>query len=111
MSSTNRGYDRHTADYYVTPKYVVKDFLSQFLKDEHIDRPDRLNWLDPCCGGDSENEATYMHVINEEFETKSILEMSLKDQPHYSLGFLIEVRTYHSHEPLGLKNGIAAMEY
>ena len=47
MSSTNRGYDRHTADYYVTPKQPIKDFLSI----EGIKRPDRMNWLDPCCGG------------------------------------------------------------
>mgnify|MGYP003606611945 CR=1 FL=1 len=51
MSSTNRGYDRHTADYYVTPKQPIKDFLSNFLSIEGIKRPDRMNWLDPCCGG------------------------------------------------------------
>ena len=36
MSSTNRGYDRHTADYYVTPKQPINDFLSIFLSIEDI---------------------------------------------------------------------------
>jgi hypothetical protein len=78
MSSTNRGYNRHIADYYVTPKYVVKDFLSSFLQDENIDRPDRMSWLDPCCGGDENNEATYLTVINDEFEPKSICGIDIR---------------------------------
>lgn len=51
MSSTNRGYDRHASDYYVTPHKPIKEFLSAFLLEENIDRPDRLAWLDPCAGG------------------------------------------------------------
>lgn len=51
MSSTSRGYDRHRADYYVTPHKPIKEFLSEFLVDEGLDRPDRLVWLDPCAGG------------------------------------------------------------
>jgi hypothetical protein len=50
MSSTNRGYERHKTDYYVTPKQPIKDFLSIFLQCTNIDRPDRLIWLDPCAG-------------------------------------------------------------
>jgi len=68
MSSTNRGYERHKTDYYVTPQNEIKNFLSEFLLDENIDRPDRMNWLDPCCGGDKENEASYLSVIKEEFD-------------------------------------------
>ena len=78
MSSTNRGYDRHTSDYYVTPKQPVLDFLSQFLLIEKIDRPDRLDWLDPCCGGDIENEATYLSVITEEFAPKAICGIDIR---------------------------------
>jgi hypothetical protein len=51
MSSTNRGYDRHTSDYYVTPQKPIKEFLSAFLQEEDVSRPDRLMWLDPCAGG------------------------------------------------------------
>lgn len=38
MSSTNRSdaRDSHIADYYVTPKKPVTDFLKQFQKDEWI---------------------------------------------------------------------------
>ncbi len=68
MSSTNRGYDRHKADYYVTPKQPIKDFLSHFLLDEDIDRPDRLHFLDPCAGGDESNGMSYPDVIREEFD-------------------------------------------
>lgn len=71
MSSTNRGYDRHKADYYVTPEYVVREFLSTFLENERIDRPDKLSWLDPCCGGDKDNPATYLELIRKEFEAES----------------------------------------
>lgn len=77
MSSTNRGYDRHAADYYVTPQKEIKLFLSHFLEDENIDRPDRLYWLDPCAGGlktddidiftNPENEMSYPAVIEKEF--------------------------------------------
>jgi len=82
MSSTSRGYDRHTADYYVTPKQVVRDFLSAFLADENIDRPDRLKWLDPCCGGDENNDATYLRVITDEFQPKSICGIDIREDSH-----------------------------
>lgn len=68
MSSTHRGYDRHESDYYVTPQKYIKEFLSAFLVEAKIDRPDRLNWLDPCCGGDEKNEPSYVQVITDEFE-------------------------------------------
>lgn len=67
MSSTNRGYERHRTDYYITPQYCIKDFLNHWLKDEGIDRPDRLFWLDPCSGGDDKNEMSYPNVLKKEF--------------------------------------------
>ena len=77
MSSTNRGYERHKTDYYVTPHKPIKDFLAHFLSDcqnniitDHLniaDRPDRLMWLDPCAGGDKENAMSYPAVLNECF--------------------------------------------
>lgn len=32
MSSTNRGYDRHASDYYVTPTNEIKKFWKEFKK-------------------------------------------------------------------------------
>lgn len=78
MSSTNRGYERHKTDYYVTPKEPIKCFLSEFLTDIQngeihdetgiADRPDRIKWFDPCAGGDAENGMSYPEVLKEEFD-------------------------------------------
>lgn len=79
MSSTNRGYERHKTDYYVTPKKHIKDFLKQFFIDIFesgviddvqgtAENPQRLLWLDPCCGGDDKHEASYPAVIKEMFD-------------------------------------------
>lgn len=77
MSSTNRGYERHKTDYYVTPHQPIKDFLNEFLLDcqtaviedsyEVAWRPDRLRWLDPCAGGDKDHAMSYPAVLNECF--------------------------------------------
>lgn len=34
MSSTNRGYDRHKSDYYVTPVDKIEEFLEAFVERE-----------------------------------------------------------------------------
>lgn len=62
MSSTNRGYDRHVSDYYVTPKKDVTDFLNAFIKVENI-QIDSMKIIDPACGGDKTNDPTYTQVI------------------------------------------------
>jgi len=62
MSSTNRGYDRHKSDYYVTPLEPIREFLVEFLVDEKIDRPDRLYWLDACAGGEVKEEQIITHM-------------------------------------------------
>jgi len=78
MSSTNRGYERHKTDYYITPQEPIKVFLSEFLSDvkkgKFIDditgianRPDRIKWFDPCAGGDNEFQMSYPAVIEREF--------------------------------------------
>ena len=66
MSSTNRGYDRHKSDYYITPKSDVSYFLKEFQSKLGIDIS-TMNVLDPCCGGDKENDATYIHIIKQEY--------------------------------------------
>lgn len=61
MSSTNRGYERHKSDYYVTPIPEIKKFLEEFLKHEpgafdgHI--------LDPAAGGDEKHPMSYPQAI------------------------------------------------
>ena len=81
MSSTNRGGDRHASDYYITPKSEIKKFLSAFLTEYEIYRPDKMTWFDPCAGGgvqkthskrsghmiSHDNPMAYPSVIEDEF--------------------------------------------
>jgi hypothetical protein len=53
MSSTLRGYDRHKSDYYVTPKWIIRE-LFDALPELFDDMDGRLA-LDPCAGGGSVN--------------------------------------------------------
>lgn len=49
MSSTNRGYDRHKSDYYVTPLETIYRFFNAY---EHFGfDPTYYKVLDPCAGG------------------------------------------------------------
>src|SRR3990167_7974626 len=78
MSSTNRGYERHKVDYYITPQPAIKEFLSHWLQDligefhdDNLgvgDRPDKAKWLDPCAGGDEFHKMSYPEVIKREFD-------------------------------------------
>jgi len=78
MSSTNRGYNRHRTDYYITPQNAVLTFFSYWLDDlmgkYHDDNlgvgtdPDKCCWLDPCAGGDAVHEMSYPSVIEREFD-------------------------------------------
>jgi len=58
MSSTNRGYERHKTDYYVTPTQEISRFLiacKQYM-------PEVLNYQrihDPCAGGDVAHGMSY----------------------------------------------------
>lgn len=60
MSSINRSDARlkHIADYYVTPVNRIVDFLNEFNKCDDVFRNDVLI-LDPCAGGDDDNEMSY----------------------------------------------------
>ena len=84
MSSTNRGKDRHVADYYLTPQWASRSFLDSLAAD--IDA--NVDWvakhcrthaaltgdallksltarvLDPCAGGDATNEMAYPLAIS-----------------------------------------------
>lgn len=62
MSSTNRGYDRHRSDYYVTPIEEIIKFIESF----HEIEPDWA-WgkkiLDPCAGGDKQHPMSYPEAL------------------------------------------------
>lgn len=78
MSSTNRGGDRHAADYYLTPQWAIKDFLVALSEDD----PHQFGWadgggfyqamasgisiLDPCAGGDVNHDMAYPKAIANE---------------------------------------------
>lgn len=84
MSSTNRGYDRHKSDYYITPQKPIRDMLEQIKKDiPFIANPHRtLSILDPCAGGDPNNptmaypEAIHAVLPHIEVDTVDIREDS-----------------------------------
>ena len=62
LSSTNRGYDRHKSDYYITPVSRVQEFLNEFIKHE----PDAFNGhvVDPSSGGDQNHPMSYPTAIS-----------------------------------------------
>lgn len=69
MSSTNRSNarDSHIADYYVTPKKPVSDFLTNFQEDEGILLSSQKHLiLDPCAWWDEKNDMTYPHCLFEQ---------------------------------------------
>jgi|AntRauTorckE6833_2_1112554.scaffolds.fasta_scaffold66063_2 hypothetical protein len=61
MSSTQRGYNRHKSDYYVTPQEDIRLFLKAFTENNEIKRP----ILDPCAGGDMEHKMSYPEALKD----------------------------------------------
>ena len=61
LSSTNRGYERHKSDYYVTPQHEIVNFLNHFKRVEDFDFD---NILDPCAGGDESHEMSYPEALS-----------------------------------------------
>lgn len=64
MSSTLRGYDRHKSDYYITPVPKILDFLTEFKKEEPAAFTNGAI-LDPCAGGDAQNDMSYPRALVE----------------------------------------------
>lgn len=62
MSSTNRGYERHISDFYITPQEPIKDFLNKFLSIESLD--ERSLILDPSAGGNDKHDMPYPAVLS-----------------------------------------------
>lgn len=82
MSSTNRGYDRHKSDYYVTPQKDIEEFmchLQNTVFKTDVEGMKSLRWLDPCCGGDENNEASYVSVINKLFNPDKIQGIDIRE--------------------------------
>lgn len=77
MSSTNRRYDRHKSDYYVTPIDKIEIFLNEFIKHE----PEAFNGiiLDPCAGGDSKgNPMSYPVAIHNVLD-KNVITVDIRE--------------------------------
>lgn len=76
MSSTNRGYERHKTDYYVTPVREIEKFLTSFNYNFNGKKI-----LDPCAGGDEAHGMSYpdafRNLYNINIDTNDIREDSL----------------------------------
>ena len=78
MSSTNRGYERHKNDYYVTPIHNIVEFLEVFNQYEELDNIKVI--LDPSSGGDSENKMSYPEALrNTYFNNALIKTIDIRD--------------------------------
>lgn len=71
MSSTNRGYEKHISDFYITPKEPIKHFFKSFIgvQAEMCNRDyilgSQTKILDPCAGGNDKHEMSYPAVLDE----------------------------------------------
>lgn len=82
MSSTNRGYERHKSDYYVTPVSEISKFLDEFTKVNKINL-DKLIVLDPCTGGDKLHPPSYPKaLIGKGLDTSNILTIDIREDSH-----------------------------
>ena len=61
MSSTNRGYNRHKSDYYITPVDDILNFIDEFVA---IEDDIEGNILDCCAGGDKKHLMSYPTALN-----------------------------------------------
>lgn len=56
ISSTNRGYERHKSDYYVTPIEEIVKFIDAFVE---VEKDFEGSMLDPTAGGDNLHPMSY----------------------------------------------------
>lgn len=61
MSSTARGTVRNANDYYVTPSWVIREFLERFIPEHNINV--NAPTLDPAAGGCEKYQASYPEVL------------------------------------------------
>jgi hypothetical protein len=88
MSSAGRSNhrDNHANDYYVTPEWIVKEFLEYFEKECLLFKIPNITILDPCAGGDVFNTMTYPMVLSEMygFEYHNIITMDIREDSRAS---------------------------
>ena len=77
MSSTNRGYNRHKSDYYVTPVNQIELFFNKFLKIEEISND--IMVLDPCAGGDKNHKMSYPEVIEKVLKYSVVQTLDIRE--------------------------------
>ena len=68
MSSTNRGTQRNADDYYVTPHWLIHDFIDAFAENNnfHFDKEEYPRVLDPSAGGCEQYPMSYPTVLEQE---------------------------------------------
>lgn len=71
MSSTNRGYQRHKDDFYVTPQKHIMKFLNEFSKTYPIKEFKSI--LDPCAGGSEKYPMSYPKALIDFGIDKSVI--------------------------------------
>lgn len=81
MSSTNRGRNKVDFSYYITPIPTIEHFINIWNKEHHINN---LSILDPCCGGDSNNKASYLEVLNK-FKYKKLDSIDIREDSHANI--------------------------
>ena len=89
MSSTNRSNarDSHRSDYYVTPIQPISEVLKEltFLSEDML-------YLDPCAGGDIENNMSYPKAIELKFPSATIDTIDIReDSPAEIKGNYLEI--------------------
>lgn len=77
MSSTNRGYERHKTDYYITPQKDIEEFFNAW-KEDGMSAGESTIFLDPCAGGDKENNMPYPEVIKRIFPNSQIKTIDIR---------------------------------
>lgn len=75
MSSTNRGSERNKFDYYVTPDWLVDEFLDKFLQDYPLPKDALI--LDCCAGGCPINHMPYPVAL--EKRGYNVISMDIRD--------------------------------
>lgn len=96
MSSTNRGYDRHKSDYYVTPLDTIYRFFNAYSAVDGFNPSGKLI-LDPCAGGGVINEKDYDMpyplALSSKFDCLNLITLDIRQDSRASIkrDFLKEI--------------------
>ena len=90
MSSTNRGYERHVSDFYITPQEPIRQFLEKFSNIETLKQDIKI--LDPCAGGNEKYDMPYFKVLESlGFNNIRTADIREDSQARFKLDFLNDV--------------------